>query len=344
MGFRTAILGCGPRATAHARAYQTISRGEIVACCDQDSARLEAFGEAHGIGGRYADLDAMLAAEKPDLVHMVTPPTLRVGLLEHLAGAGVPAVLVEKPVCVGADDYHALRQLAAKSPTRIAVNHQLRHHPRILEFLEDVQAGRIGEVRFMDASAVLPMSGQGVHVLDLMCAFSGYAPIETVFAACSGYDDINGHHPSPRTTEALITIEGGIRAGLQSGESAPMFDTGKPSHMHKRIAIYGSHGFRHWWMSGWERNAGDGTIESGQHVYVEEDDAGQANLTNAVFDWLDDESTPCPTNLNTSLDEWLVLLAIYQSCVTAGPVDMPFTPPNDLLQQFKAAVGATEKE
>lgn len=282
----------------------------------------------------------MLEQEKPDLVHVVTAPIYRVDIMRQLAEAGVPAALVEKPICIGADDYKALRELEASVATRYAVNHQLRYHPQVLSFLEEIAAGQIGEIRFLDASAGLPMSGQGVHVLDLMFAFSGYAQVETVFCAGSGYDDINGTHPSPRTAAALITFEHGIRGALQSGAGAPMFNEGA-SWCHKRIAAYGSHGFRHWRMYGWEKSLTDGSVEHGEKDYSVDDIQGQANLTNAMFDWIEDPARPAATSLKVSLDEWLVILACYQSIVEARPVDLPFDPPDDLLARFKAFVGAS---
>lgn len=340
MDFKCAFLGCGPRSKGHAKAYEHITRGRAVACCDQNRDRLQAYGQEFGIAARYTDLDEMLEKERPDLVHVVTPPTLRVGLMTRLAGAGVPGVIVEKPICIGADDYRALRGLEKTSRTRFAVNHQLRHHPRVLDLLAHVRGGRIGEVRFLDASAMLPMSGQGVHVLDLLFAFAGYAEVETVFGASSGYDDINGTHPSPRTAESLITFRNGMRAALQAGEGAPVHDPTAPKWGHKRISVYGTHGFVQWWMQGWERSLPDGRVEVGSHLYADEDGLGQAGLTNAMFDWLEDDGRPCPTNLATSLDEWLVILAGYMSTVEARPVTFPFDPPDDLLDRFKAFVGA----
>jgi hypothetical protein len=93
-------------------------------------------------------------------------------------------------------------------------------------------------------------------------------------------------------------------------------------------------------MQGWARSLPDGSVERGDHRYANQDVLGQAGLTNAMFDWLEDDDKPCPTNLNRSLDEWLVILAGYVSTVEARPVDLPFEPPDDLLDQFKAFVGA----
>ncbi|MFQ5809652.1 MAG: Gfo/Idh/MocA family protein [Armatimonadota bacterium] len=339
MPFRSAFLGCGPRAAGHAAAYQHITRGEKVACCDLDEERLKAFGDAWEIDRRYTDLAEMLGKEQPDMVHVVTPPTLRVGLMRQLTEAGVPAVIVEKPICIGADDYKQLRELEASASTKFTVNHQLRYHPMVLDFLQATADGKIGEVKFLDASAILPMAGQGVHILDLTFAFNGYARPQTVFGASSGYDDINGTHPSPRTAAWMITFENGARAVLQAGEGAPQFEPG-PSWAHKRIAVYGTHGFLHWRVNGWDRSLPDGTVEHGEKQYAAEDVIGQANLTNAVFDWLADDGKPTATNLATSLDEWIVILAGYLSTVEARPVDLPLDPPDDLLDRFKASVGA----
>ena len=342
MSYKCAFLGCGPRAASHAEAYQFITRGTRVACCDLDQERLNAFADRFDIPARYTDLEEMLDREKPDVVHMVTRPNLRVGLMTQLAEAGVGGVIVEKPICIGADDYHALRGLAQNSRTRFAVNHQLRHHPMILQLLDEVAEGRYGEIRFLDASAVLPMSGQGVHVLDLMFAFNGYAPVQTVFGASSGYTDLGCAHPAPKTAESLITFTNGARAALQSGEGAPIFEEG-PTWAHKRIAAYGTKGFLHWRMYAWEKTLPDGSVEQGKKDYREEDVRGQANLTEAMYDWLEDDRKVSPTNLSTSLDEWLVILAGYLSTVEARPVDLPFEPADDLLDQFKRFSGAPEE-
>ena len=339
MQFKSAFLGCGGRSRAHATAYQHVSKGRMVACCDLDTERLQAYGEEFGIAARYTDLDEMLEKEKPDLVHVVTPPTLRVDLMTRLSEAGVAGVIVEKPICIGSDDYKALRRLEATSKTRFVVNHQLRHHPRVLDLLDHVQSGGIGEVRFLDASCLYPMSGQGIHVLDLLYTFAGYPEIETVFGASSGYDDINGTHPSPRTAESLITFKNGMRAALQAGEGAPMHDPTAPTWGHKRLSVYGTNGFVQWWMQGWEKALPGGQTEKGAHAYADEDVLGQAGLTNAMLDWLEDAGKPSPTNLATALDEWLVILAGYVSTVEARPVDFPLDPPDGLLDRYKAFVG-----
>jgi predicted dehydrogenase len=335
MSFKCAFLGCGPRANGHAMAYELISRGAKVACCDLDRERADSFAATYEIPRVYTDLEEMLDKERPDVVHMVTPPNLRVDLLNQLSAAQVGGVLVEKPICVGADDYARLRELATRTTMKIAVNHQLRHHNRVLELLDEVRQGVYGEIRFLDASAELTMSAQGVHVLDLMFAFNGYEPVQTVFGASSGFDDLGSNHPSPRIAQSLLTFRNGSRGVLQAGQGAPQITPSPTSWQHKRIAVYGTRGFCHWWMYGWEKTLPGGEVERGTLDYPDEDLPGQANLTNAMFDWLEDDAAVCPTNLSTSLDEWEVIMAGYLSTIEARPVDLPCEMPLDLLDRFQ---------
>lgn len=337
MSYKVAFLGCGGRMNGHARVYPMIEEGAPVACCDLVEEKAVEFAEKYSIPKWYLDLDEMIEKEQPDLVHMSMPPTIRYSLMKRLSDHGVPAVVVEKPIAIGADDYKQLRELEAASETKFAVNHQLRYHDLTLEMLDRVAQGEIGNVRCLDASAKLPMNGQGVHVLDLMFAYAGYTEIRSVHAACSGFDDINGTHPSPLTASALITFVDEKRGVLQSGDGVPEIAQDVPRHMHKRIAVYGETGYLHWKMNGWEMGIG-GKYSSGEHVYSEVDDVGQANLVRAVFDWMEG-GEPAPTNLATSLDEWLVILACYASTVEQAPVQFPFEPPADLLQRYVDFVG-----
>ena len=73
---------------------------------------------------------------------------------------------------------------------------------------------------------------------------------------------------------------------------------------HKRVFVVGTKGFVHWRFSSWERATPEGGYEGGPLNYGEQDIAAQGNLTEAVFDWLDDENNVHPTHLKQSLAEF----------------------------------------
>ncbi len=333
---RSAFLGCGGRARGHARAYANITRGQMVAICDLNEERLESFGSEFGVERRYTDIHEMLDKERPDVLHIVTQPDLRVPLMTIAAEHEVPAAIVEKPIALDSGDYKAIMKLGSKK-TRFVVNHQLRFHPKLLELRSDVLEGRIGDVRFIEASARLNMAGQGTHVTDLVFAMNDYAAPESVFGQAFGTDGFKSTHPTADMAEAYVTFSNGVRGLLVIGKNALRVDD-RPEHQHKRIAVYGTQGFVHWQMNAWERKLKGGDYERGEKSYGEEDLLGQQGLTEATFDWLEDDSKPHPNRLDVSLTEFSVILAIFQSVVERAPVYFPTEPPDGLLDALRTAL------
>jgi predicted dehydrogenase len=98
MRLRTAIVGTGAIAQAHARAVTALADSlELVAAVDVDPSRLDAFRESHGVPAGYADIQSMLAHEKPDVVQICSPPGTHVDLSIACLEAGA-SVLCEKPL------------------------------------------------------------------------------------------------------------------------------------------------------------------------------------------------------------------------------------------------------
>jgi hypothetical protein len=104
---------------------------------------------------------------------------------------------------------------------------------------------------------------------------------------------------------------------------------------HKRIAVYGTRGWVHWKMTGWERFSETDGYASGEHSYPEQDDRAQAALTDAAFEWAADETKLHPTRLERNLQQFNVVLGGYTSALEGRPVDLPFEPPDGMLEAFK---------
>ncbi len=341
--YKCAFLGCGGRARGHAQAYQYVKGGELVAICDMNEQLLHAFGNDFGIKTRYTDIHEMLDVEKPDLLHIVTAPTLRGtnklirhSLMSIASEHGVPAAIVEKPIAVMGEDWRQLSELCQNTKTKFVVNTQLNFHPRNLELKRDVAAGRIGDIKFIDASARSTPLDQGPHVLQLVSSYIDNSRPAKVFGQVSGGESLDSLQPSPRHATASVTYQNGVRALVTFGtEGAPKISDNEGAHRHKRVAVFGTRGFVHWNMDGWERSTPAGGYESGSHSYGEQDVLGQAGLTQAVFDWLDDENKVHSTHLAQSLAEFNLLLGIYQSALTHAPVQLPFNPPDGLMASLK---------
>ena len=94
---RVAVVGTGNIARLHAEALRAEpERAEIVSAVDVSAQALDTFRERFAVPTGYTDPEEMLRKERPDLVHVCTPPGLHRPQVEACLGAGA-SVLVEKP-------------------------------------------------------------------------------------------------------------------------------------------------------------------------------------------------------------------------------------------------------
>ena len=333
--YKSCCLGCGPRARGHADAYRFVAKARLEAVCDMNAERMAKFADEFKVPRRYSDVRAMLEKEKPDLLHVVTQPEQRLEFFQLAEEFGVPAVLVEKPLCLDAADFNAIAAFGQTAKTKIIVNHQLRYHPRTLELMEAVRGGEIGEVRLVDGSARYPLAGQGTHVLNLMFAYAGDRRPARVFGQVSGKRFFIPHHPCPDSAVGEMVFDGGAHGLLACGDNAPAVHDPKVDWMHKRVAVYGTHGFAHWTMNSWELCTPKRGYQRGEKSYAEEDVRGQAAMTDAIFDWLEDPMKPHHNRLEVSLAECNTVLGLYQSALARAIVPLPLTPDGSYLARFR---------
>lgn len=96
---RTAIIGTGSIAQAHFDAAKSLdARVEVVGAMDIDNERVRVFCEKNQIARSYTNVEELLSREKPDLVHICTPPGTHCSLSVQSLEAGA-WVLCEKPLC-----------------------------------------------------------------------------------------------------------------------------------------------------------------------------------------------------------------------------------------------------
>jgi predicted dehydrogenase len=125
---RIAIVGTGNIARIHATALGQVAgprqvaepgqapepgqaampgTASIVAAADVDVGRLGAFRDEFGIPATYRDLGDLLDAERPDLVHVCTPPSIHHEQALACLRSGA-SVLVEKPPTISLREFDEL--------------------------------------------------------------------------------------------------------------------------------------------------------------------------------------------------------------------------------------------
>src|SRR5438445_8713098 len=141
---RSVLVGCRGRAQSKALGIAANpDRFKLVALCDQDDARLGPLAATLGISRGYADAEAMLAAERPDVLCFATPPAVRLQLVELGVRHGVKAIAFEKPLALSLAEARRIVTLCGDG-VKAVVCHQLKHAAHWGRVKEMVDGGDIG--------------------------------------------------------------------------------------------------------------------------------------------------------------------------------------------------------
>ncbi|HTM78776.1 MAG TPA: Gfo/Idh/MocA family oxidoreductase [Devosia sp.] len=190
---RLGLIGCGFFARNHLHAWTQLgSEGvELTAVCDIDPGKAREAAQAFGVKAYYTSAAEMLAAERLDLVDIVTQVRSHRPLVELCLEAGVPTI-VQKPFGLSLDDCVAMQALSERLGVPLAVHENFRFQAPLQLAKAIVDSGEIGAVNWariafrtgFDIYAGQPylrteekfvISDVGVHVLDVARYFLGEA-------------------------------------------------------------------------------------------------------------------------------------------------------------------------
>jgi nucleoside-diphosphate-sugar epimerase/predicted dehydrogenase len=146
---RVGILGAGYISDPHLAALARLPEVETVAVCDLSRGRAEALAAQYGVPKTYRDMHEMLANERLDAVHVLTPPEVHERIAAPILGAGVD-VLLEKPMCETAESSRRLAALAAEKKRHLGVSHNFLFFEPYERLRADVKAGRFGDIDQID--------------------------------------------------------------------------------------------------------------------------------------------------------------------------------------------------
>ncbi len=148
---RIGIVGTGMMAAHHARHYREMRHVRLVACCDTDRAKADAFAEKWEIERVYDDYRSMLAREELHGVSVVTAdashPEISIAAIER----GI-AVLCEKPLAPTLDQAARMAAAARAADAITTVNLLKRNGAGLQEAAQRVARGDIGRVLHVEAS------------------------------------------------------------------------------------------------------------------------------------------------------------------------------------------------
>ncbi|MCT9819803.1 Gfo/Idh/MocA family oxidoreductase [Microbacterium sp. W1N] len=333
---RCAIIGTGAVAHLHARAVAQHPRAALVAVTDLDRTRAEAFAAEHG-GHVHDTLEALLAAERPDVVLVCTPPGAHRAqtLAAFAAGAHV---VVEKPPAPSLDELDEMRAAAAAAGRRLAVVFQQRTGTAAAHVKRLLAAGALGRPLLAvcetlwfrgDDYFAVPWRGRwetegggttlghGIHQIDLLAYLLGdWASVEGRLWR------LDRETQTEDASTATVTFAGGAVAQVVTSAVSPRqvsairIDTQKATVTVDHL--YG-HGHDDWKITpapGFESEA------EGWALPADEERSDHAPLLRDVFDALLADA-PLPPTAADPARSFEIVAAIYASAAAGGA---PVTP------------------
>ncbi|MGD0945894.1 MAG: Gfo/Idh/MocA family oxidoreductase [Candidatus Binatia bacterium] len=148
---RVALLGCGRIAHVHAGYLRQVPEVEFIGACDLDPVSREKFAGRWQLP-TFADVDELIAAAEPHVVHVLTPPATHARLTVELLDAGLH-VLVEKPMALTTVDADAMVAAARRTGRVLTVDHNRWFDPVMQRARALLETGQLGTLIGVDVFA-----------------------------------------------------------------------------------------------------------------------------------------------------------------------------------------------
>ncbi len=150
---RVGLAGYGYWGPNLLRALRRSSRGQLVAVCDCDPARLQQLGRDCPDLARFEAYGEMIAAV--DAVVLATPMATHAPLALEALRRG-RHVLVEKPLCCNVSEARALLDCAQRCRRVLAVGHTYLYSPAVQFIGQELRSGRMGRLCYIRSGRLNP--------------------------------------------------------------------------------------------------------------------------------------------------------------------------------------------
>lgn len=155
---KVAVVGCGKFADAHIEEIGKLGRARVVALCDRELLLAEQAAMRYRVPGIYDDFDRLLERERPDVVHITTPPASHLPLGARAIEAGCH-VFVEKPFTPTLAESQELVAEAERAGKKLTIGWSYLFEPTTIVMREMLATGVLGEVVHVESVFGSDLSG-----------------------------------------------------------------------------------------------------------------------------------------------------------------------------------------
>jgi predicted dehydrogenase/nucleoside-diphosphate-sugar epimerase len=219
---RVGLIGAGYISTAHAEALNAL-KYPISAIVDTNRSAAESLARQCSAGSVFGSLEEALAADGFDRAHVLVPPDRHHAVALACLRAGKP-VLVEKPLCVSAEECISL--IEASSPSvPVAVNQNFVYHPAFLRLTKDERARAYGKPRYISVVYHAPLRQLAARQFGhwMFCAprnillEQAVHPLSQLLALCGDIDEIKAIGEKPVEIAFGVDFVSGFTAAFRCG-------------------------------------------------------------------------------------------------------------------------------
>lgn len=155
---RWGIVGCGDVTEVKSGpALQQATSSELVAVMRRTGHLAEDYARRHGVPRWYDSADALIHDPMVDAVYIATPPDSHKDYTLMAAQAGKP-VYVEKPMATSFAECRAMIEACQAAGVPLFVAYYRRALSRFLKIKDLIDAGAIGEPRFVNITLYQPIA------------------------------------------------------------------------------------------------------------------------------------------------------------------------------------------
>ncbi|MGH7491771.1 MAG: NAD-dependent epimerase/dehydratase family protein [bacterium] len=205
---RVGVIGCGNISAVHLGIIKESPHIAEIAIADPKEQARRSMAARFGITRHYADYRELIQKEKPEAVHILTPPQFHAPIAKFSVQNGCH-VLVEKPMAVDAKEAQEIAQAAKEHGVKLCAVHNHLYDRVMLQAREILARGLLGRLTFVESwygtqfSGGLPFDPKnhwGVHLP---------GPIYQDFMPHALYV-LTDFMPKPRVKEVLTSCSGNI--------------------------------------------------------------------------------------------------------------------------------------
>jgi predicted dehydrogenase len=151
---RAAVIGAGQISKQHLGAMARCPDVTVVGVCDLSPVMAEAAADRFKIQAWFTDHERMLAEQRPDVVHVLTPAATHFSLARQCLEKGAH-VFVEKPIAENLSQIEELLSLAANKQLHVIEDHNYQFNRDVQHIAGLVASGALGQVRHVDVDLCL---------------------------------------------------------------------------------------------------------------------------------------------------------------------------------------------